>query len=247
MEPHVYATKTEMGEAAAACAAAGIQSAIADKGETNIILATGASQFEMLEALTKADIDWSKVTVFHLDEYVGLPMTHPASFHKYLKERFEEQVTGLRAFNYVCGDAPDAAAECARLGELIAQVTIDVACVGIGENGHIAFNDPPADFDTEEPYIVVELDEDCRKQQFGEGWFPTLYDVPSQAISMSVRQIMKSGAIVCTVPDERKARAVKNTFEREVTTEVPATMLRTHAACDMFLDEPAASLLGEKA
>lgn len=221
-----------------------MRKALRERGEVHIIVATGASQFEMLEALTReAGIDWAKVTVFHLDEYVGLPIDHPASFRKYLKERFEDRLPGpVRAFHYINGEE-DAAAECERVGTLISNAPIDVAFVGIGENGHLAFNDPPADFDTGSPYLVVDLDEDCRKQQFGEGWFPTLDAVPGKAISMSVRQIMKSGAIICTVPDERKAEAVRKAVEGEVSPKVPASILQEHGDCRLYLDGPAASLL----
>jgi len=245
MNLHIYSTKEEMGAAAAERAAAEINAALAARGEANLILATGASQFEMLESLVMQDVDWSKVTVFHLDEYIGLPATHPACFRKYLKERFADKLPGLRAFHYVNGVAADPLAECARLGELIAAHPIDVACIGIGENGHLAFNDPPADFDTEAPYIVVNLDEACRRQQLGEGWFPTFADVPAQAISMSIRQIMKSAAIVCTVPDARKAVAVQKAVEGPVTNLHPSSILQQHPRCDLFLDEPAASLLSK--
>jgi len=243
MKLHLFKTKEEMGAAAAQEVAALIQEAIAARGEANIVLATGKSQFEMLAHLVTLDVDWSSVTAFHLDEYIGLPITHPASFRKYLKERFESKVGTLKAFHYIDGENPDPEAECRRVGEIIQNLRIDVACVGIGENGHLAFNDPPADFDTEEPYIVVDLDEACRRQQLGEGWFPTLEDVPRQAISMSIRQIMKSEAIVCTVPDRRKAEAVKKAVEGEVTNLVPASILQEHAHCSLYLDEAAASLL----
>jgi len=243
MDLHVYGNKNAMGTAAAARAVELLNGAIAARGEANLILATGMSQFEMLADLVQADVDWSRVTVFHLDEYLGLPVSHPASFRKYLVERFEEKVTGLRAFHYVDGEAADAGAECDRLGDLIAAHPIDVACVGIGENGHLAFNDPPADFATEAAYLVVDLDEACRRQQLGEGWFPTLDDVPAQAISMSIRQIMKAKAIVCTVPDARKAQAVKGAVEGPVTNLVPSSILQEHPCCDMYLDEPAASLI----
>ena len=242
-----YATKEAMGLAAAIDGARKMREALAERGEVNIIVATGASQFEMLEALTKEEeIDWSKVTVFHLDEYVGLSIEHPASFRKYLKERFEDQLPGpVRAFHYINGE-DDAAAECDRVGALILQAPIDVAFVGIGENGHLAFNDPPADFVTEKPYLVVNLDEACRQQQFGEGWFPSFEAVPERAISMSVRQIMKSGAIICTVPDERKAQAVQDSVEGEVSPEVPASILQQHENCRLYLDEAAASLLSKE-
>ncbi len=243
MQINTAPTPEEMGGRAATRAADAIRAALAAKNSAHIILATGASQFTMLSNLVSADIDWSKVTVFHLDEYIGLPDTHPASFRKYLRERFAQKVKGLRQFHYVNGDARDPKKECVRLGALISAVTIDVACIGIGENGHIAFNDPPADFKTETPYLVVDLDEACRRQQLGEGWFATLEDVPKQAISMSVKQIMKSMQIVCTVPDERKAAAVKKTVTGAVTTHVPASILQNHPACEMFLDAEAAKLL----
>jgi len=246
MKDQRFDTKEEMGAAAAAAGAAKMRTAMEERGEINIIVATGASQFEMLEALTQEDgIDWTKVTVFHLDEYVGLSIEHPASFRKYLKERFEDQLpTPVKAFHYInAEDNPEA--ECHRVGELITASPIDVAFVGIGENGHLAFNDPPADFETEEPYLVVELDEACRQQQFGEGWFPNLEAVPAKAISMSVRQIMKSGSIICTVPDKRKSEAVRNAVEGEVTPQVPASILQEHADCHLYLDGPAADLLSK--
>jgi glucosamine-6-phosphate deaminase len=238
----IFPDKQKMGAEAAQDAADLLQHAISARGEASLILATGASQFEMLSSLVKHRLEWSKITVFHLDEYIGLPAIHPASFRKYLKERFESQVTGLKEFHYVNGEV-DPRGECQRLGNLIQDITIDVACIGIGENGHIAFNDPPADFDTEEPYIIVDLDPACRQQQVGEGWFASLEVVPTQAISMSIRQTMKSTAIVCTVPDSRKAQAVKNTVEGLVTNRVPASILQTHPNCMLFLDESAAAML----
>lgn len=244
MNDQRFETKEEMGAAAAEAGAEKMRIALQERSEVNIIVATGASQFEVLEALTReSGIDWAKVTVFHLDEYVGLSIEHPASFRKYLKERFEDCLPGpVRAFHYINGEE-DAEAECQRVGDLISEAPIDVAFVGIGENGHLAFNDPPADFETESPYLVVDLDEDCRKQQFGEGWFPSLEAVPGKAISMSVRQIMKSGSIICTVPDERKAEAVRNAVEGEVSPKVPASILQEHGDCCLYLDGPAASLL----
>ena len=180
--------------------------------------------------------------MFHLDEYLGLPITHPASFRKYLKERFLDQVTELKAYHLIDGEK-DPAEETNRLNALITKSPIDVAMVGIGENGHLAFNDPPADFDIETPYLVVNLDVACRQQQFGEGWFPTLEDVPTKAISMSIKQIMKAKKIICSVPDERKAKAVKACLENEVSPQFPASILQQHADCDIYLDEAAASLL----
>jgi glucosamine-6-phosphate deaminase len=242
MKLNIYDDKQSMGAAAAQEIGQLINKAVQEKGKAAIILATGASQFEMLQHLVESDVDWSRVTAFHLDEYIGLPESHPASFRKYLKERFSDKVGNLGMFNYVNGEA-ESQTECDRIGKLIQQVTIDVACIGIGENGHIAFNDPPADFDIEVPYIVVELDETCRKQQLGEGWFPSLDDVPDKAISMSVKHIMKSDAIVCTVPDERKAMAVKAALQGEVTNMVPASILQMHPRCSMYLDKDSASLL----
>lgn len=237
----ICGSKTELGEKAAITGARLINEAIQTNGTANIIVATGASQFEMLNELVKQDIDWSKVTGFHLDEYIGIAENHPASFRKYLKERFVEKVT-LREFNYVNGEV-NPVEECNRLGKIISNCIIDVAFVGIGENGHLAFNDPPADFETEEPYLVVNLDEKCRLQQLGEGWFPTFDDVPKQAISMSVRQIMKSKAIICSVPDLRKADAVKASLESEVSPVVPASVLQQHDATWMYLDKDSSSLL----
>jgi glucosamine-6-phosphate deaminase len=245
MEVNVFESKREMGVAAASAAAANINSAIRNRGAAAIILATGASQFEMLEALVQEEVDWSKVTVFHLDEYVGLPVDHPASFRGYLLERFVERVPDLGQFHPVNGDAGDPYEECARLGELIRGFEIDVACVGIGENAHLAFNDPPADFETEEPYIVVDLDAACRAQQVGEGWFGSLSEVPVSAISMSIRQIMRTGCIICTVPDERKALALKRSLEGPITPEAPASILQQHDHCHVFADQAAASMLGK--
>ena len=237
-----FSTKEEMGAAAAAHGVSKLHAVLAEKGSASFIVATGASQFEMLAKLAEADLPWNKLTGFHLDEYVGLSINHEASFRKYLWERFVSRLPlPLAAFHFLDGEE-DADAECRRASELIEQTSIDVAFVGIGENGHLAFNDPPADFETDQPYLTVDLDDACRQQQFGEGWFPTLDAVPRQAISMSVRQIMKSDAIVCTVPDERKAEAVKNATQGPVTPEVPASILQEHPDCRLFLDAAAASL-----
>jgi glucosamine-6-phosphate deaminase len=237
-------TRQDLGPAAAKDGASRIRRAIAEQGHANIIVATGSSQFEMLEALAKEpDIRWDKVTAFHLDEYVGLEITHPASFRGYLWQRFVSRLPlPLAAFHYVNAET-NPQAECDRLGALIKAHPIDVAFIGIGENAHIAFNDPPADFTTEAPYLVVNLDEVCRQQQFGEGWFPTFDNVPSKAISMSVRQIMKSRNIICTVPDERKARAVQASVEGPVTPTVPASILQKHESLTLYIDAAAASLL----
>lgn len=243
MNIKTFNSPRQLGEAAGKDAAVLIREAIEKNGGAHIILATGASQFETLNQLiAEKSIDWSKVIMFHLDEYIGLPVTHNASFRKYLQERFLTKVPPLKAAYLVNGET-DPAAECARLGQLITKHPIDVALVGIGENGHLAFNDPPADFETGEPYIIVELDEQCRKQQMGEGWFPFVEDVPRKAISMSVKQILKSKHIICSVPDGRKATAVKNTVEQAVSNLYPASILQTHPACTCYLDRMSAALL----
>ncbi|MES1219271.1 MAG: glucosamine-6-phosphate deaminase [Bacteroidota bacterium] len=233
----------ELGKAAGSLTAQIIRETIADKGAANIILATGASQFETINQLiSEKGIDWSKVVMFHLDEYIGITVEHPASFRKYLQERFLDKVPPLKA-SYLINGEGDAKAECKRISELISKHPIDIALVGIGENGHLAFNDPPADFDTEEPYIVVNLDEPCRMQQLGEGWFASLEEVPKQAISMSIKQILKSKTIICSVPDSRKAVAVKNTMEQSVSNLYPASILQLHADCRFYLDKFSAALL----
>lgn len=238
-------TSKELGQVAGSEAADLIRQTISEKGKANVILATGTSQFETLSQLiVEENIDWSKVTMFHLDEYIGMQVTHPASFRKYLKERFLEKVSPLAA-SYLINGETDPEKEIEMLSEAIAEFPIDVALVGIGENGHLAFNDPPADFDTEKPYLVVNLDEPCRLQQMNEGWFNTLEDVPAQAISMSIRQIMKSTHIICSVPDERKAQAVKDSLEQEVSNLFPASILQQHQNCAFFLDKASASLLSE--
>lgn len=244
MTINVSETTDEMGSAAAEAGANSIREAIRDRGRATIIVATGASQFTMFERLVELDVDWTKVTAFHLDEYVGIDENHPASFRRYLRERFAARLPApLADFEYVRGDAADPEAECARLSALISARTVDVAFVGIGENGHLAFNDPPADFETNVPYIVVDLDEACRSQQMGEGWFATIDDVPERAISMSCREILSSRRIVCTVPDERKADAVACAVEGSVTPECPASILQEHADCSLYLDSAAASKL----
>lgn len=244
MEALISRDKAALGAAAARHGAEAIRTAIARHGEATIIVATGASQFELLENLVAAEgIDWAKVSAFHLDEYIGLPVTHGASFRKYLRERFASKVPSLGSFVEIAGDAPDVGAEVKRLSDLISGRRVDVCFAGIGENCHLAFNDPPADFATEAPYLVVNLDEACRRQQLGEGWFPSLDAVPTQAISMSVRQIMKADRLVISVPDQRKAAAVQAALEGPVTPDKPASILQQHPHCTIFLDPAAASLL----
>jgi len=245
MKVKIFETKQEMGKAAAEEAARILINTLKEKGEAVFIAATGVSQFEFLENLTSIpSIDWSKTTMFHLDEYAGIPETHPASFRKYLKERLIDKVHPGNVY-LINGDTEDPESECERLGKVIGEKEVDVAFVGIGENGHLAFNDPPADFDTERPYIVVELDEACRRQQLGEGWFKSLDEVPQRAISMSIKQIMKSRNIICTVPDVRKAQAVKDCLEGDISPEHPASILRKHKDVFLFLDKDSAKLLKE--
>jgi glucosamine-6-phosphate deaminase len=241
MEIIISETKQILGKKAAQMGAELVRKAILDKGRANIIFATGASQFEMLNELVKEDIDWSLVTAFHLDDYIGLPETHPASFHKYLKERIID-IVSPKDFNFINGNT-DPDEECIRLGKLISKHPVDVAFIGIGENSHLAFNDPPADFQTEKAFIVVTPDENSRRQLTGEGWFPSINDFPAKAISMSIKQIMKSKAIICSVPDLRKAEAVKRAVEGSISPAIPASIMRRHKAAWLFLDKDSASML----
>ena len=242
MQLEVFDTKAELGRATAKDAAKIINQAIGERGAAYVIAATGASQFEFLDSLVLEEIDWGKVVFFHLDEYVGLPESHPASFRRYLKERILSHVQP-RSFHLINGEAGDVYEECRRVGELISRETIDVAFVGIGENGHLAFNDPPADFETDAPYIVVNLDQRCRQQQVGEGWFKSIDEVPTRAISMSIRQILRSRNILCIVPDQRKSVAVKNCLEVVVSPMHPASILQKHESVTLYLDRESASLL----
>ena len=232
----------DLGRDAGSQAAGIIRTALNDKGFANIILATGTSQFETLKQLILEEVNWNQVTMFHLDEYIGLPESSPASFRKYLKERFIQKTGGLRAVHLINGEN-NPAAECVRLNKIIGHTQIDLALLGIGENGHLGFNDPPADFDTVDPFIIVNLDEQCRRQQFGEGWFQQLDDVPRRAITMSVQQIMKSAQIICSVPDSRKAQAVKDCFEKPVSNIHPGSILQNHLHCTCFLDKSSSALL----
>jgi len=239
----IYENVELMGEAAADFATDKINAAIEERGLANLILATGASQFSFLKALKQKNIDWSKVVVFHLDEYIGLTDSHPASFRKYLKERILDEVKPSKVF-LLNGDAEDIEAELARYSKELSSRTFDLACIGIGENGHIAFNDPPiADFNDPKLVKIAELDDACRNQQFGEGWFPTFDDVPKVALSLTIPAIMRCKTISCVVPDERKAEAVKNSLYAEISTECPATILRKHSDTKLFLDTASASLL----
>lgn len=239
----IFENKEKLGEASAVSVTQKLKEAIAEKGFANLILATGASQFQFLEHLQKQKIDWKKITVFHLDEYKGMPITHPASFRKYLKERILDKVQPKQVY-YLEGDSADIDATIAEYEDLLRKHPIDVACIGIGENGHIAFNDPPvADFNDPKLVKVVELDEACRKQQLGEGWFPTFDDVPTHALSLTIPAIMGCKHISCVVPDERKAEAVYNTLNAEISTACPATILRKHPDTILCLDKDSASKL----
>jgi glucosamine-6-phosphate deaminase len=232
----------DLGREAGREAAQIIRDALKNRGFASIIVATGTSQFETLKQLTLEEVDWKAVTMFHLDEYIGLPESSPASFRKYLKERFIQKTGGLLQVHLINGEK-NPAEECLRLNELIVNRRIDVALLGIGENGHLGFNDPPADFETEEPFIIVNLDEKCRRQQLGEGWFERIDDVPRQAITMSIKQIMKSVRIICSVPDSRKAQAVKDCFENPVSNLFPGSILQQHPHCTCFLDKFSSVLL----
>lgn len=238
----VFEERNSLGQAAAAHAAAALRKALANRGRARVVAASAASQFEFLEALTGTPgIDWKRVELFHLDEYIGLPMTHPASFCRFLQERLIGK-TGITEHHLLNGQE-DPAEVMRRTGEAIAASPIDVAFVGIGENGHLAFNDPPADFETEEPYIVVALDEACRQQQVGEGWFKDLSAVPKRAISMSVRQVLKAKEILAIVPGPRKAQAIKACFDGPISPLAPSSILRTHRNATIYLDKQSAALL----
>jgi glucosamine-6-phosphate deaminase len=238
----IYEDKRALGQAAAERAAATLRRAARERGSARIVAATGTSQFEFFDALTAMpDVPWQNVEMFHLDEYIGLPLSHPASFRRYLLDRLIEKV-GIEKYHLLDGQRSP--------GEAIRQVgvelksrPVDIAFVGIGENGHLAFNDPPADFETEEPFVVVELDEACRRQQVGEGWFRDVSEVPGQAITMSIRQILKAREIIAIVPDARKAQAVRACCEGEVSCMAPASILQRHSNTTLFLDRESARLL----
>jgi glucosamine-6-phosphate deaminase len=242
----VFDDKITLGRAAAEQAANAIRRATSERGKARIIAATAASQLEFLDALTKAPgIDWTRVEAFHLDEYIGLPITHPGSFRKMLMTELINK-TGITHYHLLDGDASDPSAAVQEAGKQLASAAIDVAFLGIGENGHIAFNDPPADFNTEEPYLIVNLDEACRQQQVGEAWFADISQVPKRAISMSARQILKAKEILAVVPDRRKSQAVKLCFEGEINPMAPASILRRHPNATVYVDKNSASMLGPR-
>ncbi len=241
----IHENRTALGQAAAELAAEALTGACDRVGTATLVVATGSSQFEALAALGgMPSISWDRITIFHLDEYVGLDPGHPASFRRFLHDRFVDRLpTTPAAFHELDGTAADPVAECKRLATIVPDGLFDVALIGIGENAHLAFNDPPADFDCEEPYRVVALDDRCRQQQVGEGWFPTQATVPTHAISMSIRRILASQLLICSVPDRRKAEAVKASVEGVVMPAVPASILQEHADCHLLLDRESASLL----
>lgn len=243
MQIKILPDKGSLSRAAAEHAANSLRSLLREKTAVRLVAATGASQLEFLEALTSAPgIDWSRIEVFHLDEYVGLPITHPASFRKYLYERLVNKV-GVQQFHPLNGES-EAEVVREQVGRALLSAPVDLAFVGIGENGHLAFNDPPADFDTDEPYLIVSLDQACRQQQVNEGWFPSLDQVPPQAISMSIRQILRAKEIIAVVPDARKAAAVMACVAGPIDPAAPASALRRHAHVTVFLDQDSAALLG---
>jgi len=231
----------QLGFQAATLAAQILNKTIAEKGNARLLLSTGASQFETLKYLVKMDVDWSKVEMFHLDEYIGIPRTHPASFRRYLEERFVN-LTNLKRAHYVDVEG-DLEKRIQEITDEVRKQPIDLALVGVGENAHIAFNDPPADFETKEAFIIVNLDERCKQQQVREGWFKNVDEVPKQAVTMTVYQIMQSRIIMSCVPHKEKANAVKLTLENDLTNKIPATMLKQHPDWTLFLDEDSASLL----
>jgi glucosamine-6-phosphate deaminase len=241
----LFEDKASLAKAAADQAATAITGAIRDRGKARVIAASAASQFEFLEALTATPgIDWKRVELFHLDEYIGLPMSHPASFCKFLQERLIGKA-GITNYHLLNGEE-NPVKVIRETSKFLSAAPIDVAFVGIGENGHLAFNDPPADFETEQAFIVVNLDQACRLQQVGEGWFKDLSTVPTQAISMSVRQVMKSKEILAVVPDARKAHAIKACFDGEINPMAPSSILRTHPNATVYLDTHSAALLSRK-
>ena len=247
MKTNIYKNKKETSKEAALQAASILNKAIRQKGTATFVIATGVSQLDFIEHLiTEGNVDWSKTRMFHLDEYIGLPETHPASFKKYLQEKFISKVDRIKEINLINGDVADPQKECDRLNQILKNEIVDIAFVGIGENGHLAFNDPPANFEIEDPFIIVNLDNQCRKQQVGEGWFNSFEEVPRQAISMSIKQIMKSKNIICTIPGERKAQAVKDCLETDKISPVyPSSILKKHKNCFVFLDCDSAKYLSK--
>ena len=242
MQLKIFDDKMAMSKGAAEYVALSLRRIISTNGRARIVAATGAAQFDFLDALTSAPgIQWDAVEMFHLDEYVGVSPAHPASFQKFLLDRLINKAGITKHHLLNPGENPHEVAE--KVGRELNSAPIDLSIVGIGENGHLAFNDPPADFETEKPYLIVDLDEACRRQQVGEGWFKSLDEVPRQAISMSVRQILRAKEIVAIVPDSRKAQAVKSCFEGPISPSAPASILRTHPNATIYLDKNSSALL----
>jgi glucosamine-6-phosphate deaminase len=247
MKVDIFKSKTDASRKAASDAAVILRKTINKEGQAVMIVATGASQFDVIKFLVaEKGIDWKKVILFHLDEYIGMKDSHPASFRRYLIDRLISKLPGLKECHLVLGDSLDPEKECQRLNKIISRHAVDITFAGFGENGHLAFNDPPANFDIADPYIIVNLDLACRKQQMGEGWFKSIDEVPQRAISMSIKQIMKSKNIFCTVPDKRKAEAVRNCLENPVSEQFPASILQQHEKCNLYLDTDSSSLLTKK-
>jgi len=247
MKVNIHKNKKEASKEAALQADSILNETIHQKGTATFIMATGVSQLDFIQYLvTEGNVDWSKTKMFHLDEYIGLLETHPASFRKYLQEKFISKVDKIKKINLINGDAANPQKECDRLKQILKNEIVDIAFVGIGENGHLAFNDPPANFEIEDPYIIVNLDDKCRKQQVREGWFNSLEEVPQQAISMSIKQIMKSKNIICTIPGKRKAQAVKDCFGTDkISPMYPSSILKKHKNCFVFLDFDSAKYLSK--
>ena len=236
MQIHVHDNADLLGQHAADAAAMALKEIIAEQGYARIALSTGASQFPFISSFVTRDLPWEKIEMFHLDEYIGLPESHPASFRKYLKERFLQHVPQLQRYWLVDGEQ-NPQETVARLNEQISQKPVDLALIGIGENGHIAFNDPPADFENPDPYTIVNLDDACKQQQVNEGWFATLEDVPKQAISMTVQQILRSRRIISCVPHAAKAEAIRSTLDQPIDPKFPSTILKSHANWQLYLDK----------
>ncbi|MDX2153734.1 MAG: glucosamine-6-phosphate deaminase [Bryobacteraceae bacterium] len=246
LDVRVFETTEQMALAAAHDASSLIREAVAHHGEARIVVATGNSQLAFIDALTSVpDLPWHTVTVFHMDEYSALPATHPASFRRWIRERVGDRVDP-KIVHYLDGESPDLATECARYAALLNEAPLDLTFAGIGENGHIAFNDPhEADFNDPATVKLVNLDEACRRQQTGEGHFPTLEDVPRQALTMTCPALMRARHLVCCVPESRKAAAVKAALEGPVTEACPASLLRTHRSARLYLDRDSAALLSD--
>lgn len=240
---HVHESSIELAQAAAVNAARILQGAVSQKGSARLVLSTGASQLEMLSELRKQSVSWEKVEMFHLDEYIGISALHPSSFRRYLREHFTRHVS-LKSVHEVVTEG-DVAKQIEHLTFQLRQRPVDLSLIGIGENAHIAFNDPPADLQTRAAFLVVDLDENCKRQQVREGWFPSVHSVPSQAVSMSVYEIMQSRRIISVVPYAVKARAVKDAVTMTASAEIPASILRMHPQWDLYLDQESSSLLNE--